>query len=153
MKLFLKFINFSLKFIFVYVGVILGIMVLMVAPIFFRKCDENVDKFAEFEVVNVTKPIVFRDQLTGYQKCSDTSPTTIDLVVDGTLDGWATITFSHSASGAITSPDLHFKLDRGRIYIKKQLMYHSQDVWIKFIPEGCRNGHLKIKSRINNSHD
>ena len=52
MKLFLKSIKFSLKFIFVYVGVILGIMVLMVAPIFFRKCDENVDKFVEFEVVD-----------------------------------------------------------------------------------------------------
>lgn len=139
-----------LKYILVYLSVVLAIVLLIVAPVIFRKCDENVDDFAEFEVVNVTKPIIFRDQITGYQKCTGTSPATIDLVINGTLDGWATVTFSRSASGAVTSSDLNFKLDKGKVYINKRLKYYSQDVWIKFTPEGSRNGKLKIKSRINN---
>lgn len=147
MKGFLKFI---FNYLLVYLSVVLGIVFLIVAPVIFRVCDENVDKFAEFEVENVAKPIVFRDQLTGYQKCTGTSPETIDLVIEGTLDGWATVTFSHSASGTVTSSELHFKLDKGKVSINKKLDYYSQDVWIKFTPEGCRNGHLKIKSRINN---
>lgn len=117
-------------------------IVIIVLSFFCFACG-NGNRFAEFSIVDVSKPHEFLDTVSASSGRHQTM--TFDLV--GRLDSSAIIEF-HSYNNHITG---QIKLEKGEVNIVNAYgdYYDGDTLLVKFVPKGSQKGYLKIRTRIN----
>lgn len=140
------------KFIFAYVGVILGIAFLVVSLVILDiiGCSkEEAVEFAEFKVTDVSQPVEFTDSISS-RKCDNfllDGYVKMSAKITGELDGRAQVFFASNSDTTIYRRS--FFIEKGKkVNIKIDDDHYNDKLWLRFEPLDCKKGHLTIRTKI-----
>ncbi len=109
-------------------------------------CTEEAVEFAEFNVTDVSQPILLVDSISS-RKCNHWlfgGHVKARIIVTGKLDGRAKVTYSYAPTIDINPSTL----EKGMINDTIEGDHYYYKLWVKIMPIDCKKGHLKIRTKI-----